>query len=80
MEGYCFFYRFFGVQLYADRVWVSVLQNRISVCNSSVGLGRSFIPTQPMMAKPAIADTTIHSARQNKVIRDKPETKGFILS
>jgi hypothetical protein len=46
-------------------VWGKVLSNQTN---------------QPMMAKPAIADATIHSARQNKVIRDKPDTKGFILS
>jgi hypothetical protein len=33
-----------------------------------------------MKAKPAIADAAIHNARQNKVIQDKPETKGVTLS
>jgi hypothetical protein len=42
--------------------------------------GKVLCQTQTMMAKPAIADATIHSAQQNKVIQDKPETKGFIPS
>jgi len=44
------------------------------------GLGKVLSqPTTSAMAKPAIAYVIIYSARQNKVICDKSETKGFIL-